>query len=151
MKKYDDTEIRKINAELEEKFSKERDQWQEWITELLDMIKHDSQLTDCMVKGLSYRQKIIEKVAYYRQSLYKQKSKYDVVRADRYKQYTVEGDIKFNATEKNDAVTADLTASLYRLNLIQNQIDYLNETNQTLTSLQYAIKNKIVILTEQIM
>ena len=44
MKKYDDTEIRKVNAELEEKFSKERDQWQEWITELLDMIKHDSQL-----------------------------------------------------------------------------------------------------------
>ena len=104
-----------------------------------------------MVKGLSYRQQIVEKVAYYRQIMYKKKSQLDVLRVNRYRKYTIEGDIKYNSSEKNDAVNADLTSINYQLNLIQNQIDYLNDTNQTLTSLQYAIKNKITIVTEQLM
>jgi hypothetical protein len=151
VKPYNDEEVAKKNAELEKKFKAERDSWQTSVSELVDMVKQTSKLTDCMVMALSYRQQIIERVAYYRQSLYKHKAKYDVLRADRYKMYTIEGDIKYNSTEKNDAVNADLKSVMYQLNLIQNQIDYLNETNQTLTNLQFAVKNKITIETEQLM
>lgn len=151
VKPYDDSKIAEQNAELELKFKDERDKWQEWVAELLEMVKYTNQLTDCMVKGLSYRQQIVEKVAYYRQIMYKKKSQLDVLRVNRYRKYTIEGDIKYNSSEKNDAVSADLTSINYQLNLIQNQIDYLNDTNQTLTSLQYAIKNKITIVTEQLM
>jgi hypothetical protein len=83
--------------------------------------------------------------------LYKRKSQYDVLKADRYRKYTIEGALKMTSTEKMDAVAADLTSVGYQLNLLQNQIEYLTETKQTLTNLQFAIKNKITILTEEIM
>lgn len=151
MKPYDDTKIVEANSNLEETFKKERELWQTQVGELVESIKHSNKLTDAMVLGLSYRQQIIEKIAYYRQAMYKRKSQLDVLKADRYRRYTIEGDLKMTGTEKNDAVSADLTAVNYQLSLLQNQIDYLSETNQTLTNLQYAIKNKITILTEQIM
>ena len=151
MKPYDDTKIVEANSNLEETFKKERELWQTQVGELVESIKHSNKLTDAMVLGLSYRQQIIEKIAYYRQAMYKRKSQLDVLKADRYRRYTIEGDLKMTGTEKNDAVSADLTAVNYQLSLLQNQIDYLSETNQTLTNLQFTIKNKITILTEQIM
>jgi len=151
MKPYDDTKIVEANSNLEETFKKERELWQTQVGELVESIKHSNKLTDAMVLGLSYRQQIIEKIAYYRQAMYKRKSQLDVLKADRYRRYTIEGDLKMTGSEKNDAVTADLTAVNYQLSLLQNQIDYLSETNQTLTNLQFAIKNKITILTEEIM
>ena len=151
MKPYDDSKIVEANAELEQKFKDEREKWQTWIADLIECIKHSSKLSDAQAMGLSYRQQIIEKIAYYRQILYKRKSQYDVLKADRYRRYTVEGDLKMSGSEKSEAVSADLTAVNYQMNLIQNQIDYLSDTNQTLTNLQFAIKNKITIITEEIM
>lgn len=151
MKNYDDSKVVEANSDLEQKFKTERDTWQEWVTDLVNSVKYSDKLTDAMVMGLSYRQQIIEKVAYYRQVLYKRKSQFDVIKADRYRKYTIESDIKMTGSEKNDAVLADLTSIGYQLNLLQNQIDFLSETNQTLTNLQFAVKNKITILTEQIM
>ena len=151
MKPYDDTKIVEANANLEETFRKERELWQKQVGDLVESIKNSAKLTDAMVLGLSYRQQIIEKTAYYRQVMYKRKSQFDVIKADRYRKYTVEGDIKMTGSEKNDAVAADLTSVNYQLSLLQNQIEYLSDTNQTLTNLQFAIKNKITILTEQLM
>lgn len=151
MKLYDDSKIVEANADLEQKFKEERDKWNEWMDELLEKMRKNNELADVMVLALSYRQQIIEKNAYYRQILYKRKSQLDVLKADRYRKYTIEGDLKMTGAEKNEAVLADLTSVNYQLSLIQNQIDFLTETNQTLTNLQFAIKNKITILTEQIM
>jgi hypothetical protein len=151
MKPYDDTKIVEANSNLEETFKKERELWQKQVSELVESIKFSNKLTDAMVMGLSYRQQIIEKIAYYRQVMYKRKSHLDVLKADRYRKYTVEGDLKMSASEKNDAVAADLTSVNYQISLLQNQIEYLSDTNQTLTNFQFAVKNKITIITEEIM
>ena len=151
MKPYDDSKIVEANANLEQTFKEEREKWQDWVSSLVESIRFSDKLTEAMVMGLSYRQQIVEKIAYYRQILYKRKSQYDVLKADRYRRYTVEGDLKMTGSEKNDAVSADLTAVGYQMSLLQNQIDYLSDTNQTLTNLQFAIKNKITIITEPLM
>ena len=151
MKPFDDSKVVKDNFDLEQKFKAEQETWKKQVDDLVNSIKNASKLTDAMVLGLSYRQQIIEKVAYYKQILYKRKSQYDVLKADRYRKYTIEGDIKMTGSEKNDAVAADITAVTYQLNLLQTQIEYFTETNQTLTNLQFAIKNKITILTEELM
>lgn len=151
MKPFDDSKIIKVNAELEASFKEERDKWVKWVEDLLQSMKKNSELSDTMILGLSYRQQIIEKVAYYRQVMYKKKSQMDVLRMDRYKKYMVEGDLRFTTSERNDVVNADLTSINYQLSLLQNQIDFLLETNQTLTNIQFAIKNKITLLTEEIM
>ena len=151
MKPYDDSKIIEANAGLEKTFREEREKWQSWVTTLVESIRFSDKLTDAMVMGLSYRQQIVEKIAYYRQILYKRKSQYDVLKADRYRKYTIEGDLKMTGSEKNEAVSADLTAVNYQINLLQSQIEYLSDTNQTLTNLQFAIKNKITIITEELM
>jgi len=151
MKPYDDSKIIEANAGLEKTFREEREKWQGWVTTLVESIRFSDKLTDAMVMGLSYRQQIVEKIAYYRQILYKRKSQYDVLKADRYRKYTIEGDLKMTGSEKNEAVSADLTSVSYQINLLQSQIEYLSDTNQTLTNLQFAIKNKITIITEELM
>ena len=104
-----------------------------------------------MAYGLSYRQMIVEKSIQYKQILAKKNSVWDKAKCDRYRQYMVEGDLKLTGTEKNDFVNADLTSLKYQISLLQTQIEYFQETIQVLNSFQFAVKNKIQIISEEIM
>ena len=63
----------------------------------------------------------------------------------------MEGDLKLSASEKNDAVNADLTAYTYQLNLIDNHTEFLRDTLRMLTDFQYTIKNKLDMIKEELM
>lgn len=151
MKPIDDSKLREQNAKLELEFKNERTSWGEKVADLIGMIKHSDKLTEAMAYGLSYRQIIIETLAQYKQLLAKKQSNMDVLRAERYRTYMLEGDLKLTGSEKNDAVNADLTSIKYQISLLQIQIDFLSDTIQTLSSFQFAVKNKITIITEEIM
>lgn len=151
MKAYNDKELIASNSQLEEKLTAARSEWSEKVSALVEDLKNNEKLTETMAYGLAYRQMIIEDMAKYKQALYKRQSKYERDRASRYTQYMVDSDLKFNATERGEQTTADLTALKYQMNLLQTHIDYLADTVNVLSSLQFAIKNKITILTEEIM
>ena len=151
MNPFDETKLNEQNAKLENDLKKERENWMQNLKELIDMLKVNSKLTEAMAYGLSYRQMIVEKCIQYKQLLAKKNSVWDKVKADRYKQYILEGDLKLTATEKNDFVTADITSLKYQISLLQGQIEFFQETVQTLNSFQFAIKNKLQIITEEIM
>lgn len=151
MKPFDDSKLIEQNAKLETSFRDEREEWNSRVSELVEKLKDSSKLTEAMAYGLSYRQMIIEKLAQYKQVLAKKNSLWDKAKSDRYKKYMVEGDLKLTGSEKNDAVNADLTSLRYQISLLQMQIDYFQDTSQVLSSFQFAIKNKIQILTEEIM
>lgn len=151
MKPFDDSKLIEQNAKLETSFRDEREGWNSRVSELVEKLKDSSKLTEAMAYGLSYRQMIIEKLAQYKQVLAKKNSLWDKAKSDRYKKYMVEGDLKLTGSEKNDAVNADLTSLRYQISLLQMQIDYFQDTSQVLSSFQFAIKNKIQILTEEIM
>lgn len=151
MKAFDDSKIVAKTAELEQMFKDERDKWNNKITELVASIRYNDKFTDAMVLGLSYRQQIIEQIAQYKNVSAKRRSTIDKLRAARYREYMVEGDLKLSASEKNDAVNADLTAYTYQLNLIDNHTEFLRETLRMLTDFQYTIKNKLDMIKEELM
>lgn len=151
MKPFDDSKLVETNAKLEQSFKEERDSWNQKISDLVDKLKDNSKLAEAMAYGLSYRQMIVEKSIQYKQILAKKNSVWDKAKCDRYRQYMVEGDLKLTGSEKNDFVNADLTSLKYQISLLQTQIEYFQETIQVLNSFQFAVKNKIQIISEEIM
>jgi anti-sigma28 factor (negative regulator of flagellin synthesis) len=150
MKNFDDTKTVANNAKLEAEFRDERADWNVKIGELLDSVRNNSRLSEAQAFGLSYRQMLVEKMTQYRIAMHKKSGTFDKVKVERYKQYMTEGDYKLTASERADFVSADLSAVKLQLQLLQDQIDWIAETLQTLSSLQFAIKNKIEIIKEEI-
>ena len=151
MKQIDDSKVVTKTAELEKAFKDERDNWDNKVTELVSSIRYNDRFTEAMVLGLSYRQQIVDQITQYQQVSAKRRSNIDKLRVMRYREYMIEGDLKLSASEKNDAVNADLTAYTYQLSIIENQIEFLRETLKTLTDFQYTIKNKLEIIKEELM
>jgi hypothetical protein len=151
MKQIDDSKVVTKTAELEKAFKDERDNWDNKVTELVSSIRYNDRFTAAMVLGLSYRQQIVDQITQYKQVSAKRRSNIDKLRVMRYREYMIEGDLKLSASEKNDAVNADLTAYTYQLSIIENQIEFLRETLKTLTDFQYTIKNKLEIIKEELM
>lgn len=151
MKQIDDSKVVTKTAELEKAFKEERDNWDNKVTELVSSIRYNDRFTEAMVLGLSYRQQIVDQITQYKQVSAKRRSNIDKLRVMRYREYMIEGDLKLSASEKNDAVNADLTAYTYQLSIIENQIEFLRETLKTLTDFQYTIKNKLEIIKEELM
>ena len=151
MKQIDDSKVVTKTAELEKAFKDERDNWDNKVTELVSSIRYNDRFTEAMVLGLSYRQQIVDQITQYKQVAAKRRSNIDKLRVMRYREYMIEGDLKLSASEKNDAVNADLTAYTYQLSIIENQIEFLRETLKTLTDFQYTIKNKLEIIKEELM
>ena len=151
MKQIDDSKVVTKTAELEKAFKEERDNWDNKVTELVSSIRYNDRFTEAMVLGLSYRQQIVDQITQYKQVAAKRRSNIDKLRVMRYREYMIEGDLKLSASEKSDAVNADLTAYTYQLSIIENQIEFLRETLKTLTDFQYTIKNKLEIIKEELM
>lgn len=151
MKPFDDKKLNEVNAKLEGDLKEERTKWGERVQELIQMMMDNSKLSESMAYGLSYMQMVIEAIAKYKQLLAKKNSAWDKVKCDRNKQYILEGDIKLTATERSEFVVADITALKYQISLLQGEIEFLQETLQVLTRFQFAVKNRIQIISEEIM
>ena len=150
MKKIDDSKTVENNEMLEEKFKSERTEWNTKIGELLNDIKANGKLAETQAYALSYRQMLVEKMTQYRIILHKRATQYDKVRVERLTQYMTEGDYKLSGAERADFVSADYAAMRMQMNMFQDQIDWISETLQTLSNLQFAIKNKIELIKEEI-
>lgn len=151
MKNFDDSKTVENNGKLEQNFKDERKDWNAKIGDLLNNLRRTDKLSETQAYGLSYRQMLVEKMTQYRILLHKKMSVYDKARVDRAKLYMTEGDYKLTGAERSDFVTADLGAVKFQMQLLEDQIDWIGETLQTLSSLQFAIKNKIEIIKEEIL
>lgn len=151
MKPFDDKKLNEVNAKLEGDLKEERTKWGERVQELIQMMMDNSKLSESMAYGLSYMQMIIEAIAKYKQLLAKKNSAWDKAKCERNKQYILEGDIKLTATERSEFVAADITSLKYQISLLQGEIEFLQETLQVLTRFQFAVKNRIQIISEEIM
>lgn len=150
MKPIDDEKIKTTNNELEQKFDEERTKWKEDIISLLEMTKNNSKLAESQVIQLSYRQIIQEQIAKYRIFLEKSQESFDKQYTQRFRDYTIGYDIKLSGSEKQIHIYADCHALRLRVKLLDNQIKYLEECVKTLDNLGFSIKNKIDILSQQL-
>ena len=150
MKPIDDDKINKTNVTLEERFKEERSDWNNKIITLVETIKHTSKLSESQVIQLSYRQMIQDKLAEYRILHEKRQEMFDKQTTDRFREYKLGYDIKLSSTETQAFVQSDCKALKLQIKMIQTQITYFEESIKTLDNIGYAIKNKIEIVSHQL-
>ena len=150
MKPIDDDKINKTNVTLEERFKEERGEWNDKIIQLVESIKHTSKLSEAQVIQLSYRQMIQDKLAEYRILHEKRQEMLDKQSADRFREYKLSYDIKLSSSETQMFVQSDCKALKLQIKMIHTQIIYFEESIKTLDNVGYAIKNKIEIMSHQL-
>lgn len=150
MKPIDDDKINKTNVTLEERFKEERSDWNNKIITLVETIKHTSKLSESQVIQLSYRQMIQDKLAEYRILHEKRQEMFDKQSTDRFREYKLGYDIKLSSSETQAFVQSDCKALKLQIKMIQTQITYFEESIKTLDNIGYAIKNKIEIVSHQL-
>lgn len=150
MKPIEDDKINKTNVTLEERFKEERADWNDKIIKLVENIKHTSKLSESQVIQLSYRQMIQDKLAEYRILHEKRQEMLDKQMSDRFREYKLGYDIKLSSTETQMFVQSDCKALKLQIKMIHTQIVYFEESIKTLDNIGYAIKNKIEIVSHQL-
>ena len=150
MKAIDDDKINKTNVTLEERFKEERTDWNNKIITLVESIKHTSKLSEAQGIQLSYRQMIQDKLAEYRILHEKRQEMFDKQTTERFREYKLGYDIKLSSSETQAFVQSDCKALKLQLKMIHTQIVYFEECIKTLDNIGYAIKNKIEIVSHQL-
>lgn len=150
MKPIDDDKINKTNVTLEERFKEERADWNDKIITLVENIKHTAKLSESQVIQLSYRQMIQDKLAEYRILHEKRQEMFDKQTTDRFREYKLSYDIKLSSAETQAFVQSDCKALKLQIKMIHTQIMYFEESIKTLDNIGYAIKNKIEIVSHQL-
>jgi hypothetical protein len=150
LKPIDDEKINKTNVTLEERFKEERTDWNNKIIALVESIKHTSKLSEAQVIQLSYRQIIQDKLAEYRILHEKRQEMFDKQSVDRFREYKLGYDIKLSSSETQAFVQSDCKSLKLQIKMIHTQIIYFEECIKTLDNIGYAIKNKIEIISHQL-
>ena len=150
MKEIDETKTQTLNDELEKRFKKEREEWNEKMFDVINSIKDNKKLTEAQVIQLSYRQIIMDKLTEYRVLCDKRQESYDKLIQKRADAYENQSARKMSAVDKKMYLAGDYASLNRQIKLIDRQIYYLEETVKTLDNLGFAIKNKIEIVSNQI-
>ena len=150
MKAIDDKKINETNVTLEDRFKEERNDWNNKIINLIESIKNTNKLAESQVIQLSYRQMIQDKLAEYRILHEKRQEMLDKQTVDRFREYKLSYDIKLSSSEAQAFVNADCKALKLQIKMIHTQIVYFEESIKTLDNLGYAIKNKIEMMSNQL-
>lgn len=150
MKQMDNSKILEQNAKLEEELSKERAEWKDKVLELINMMSDNKKLSEAQIYQLSYRQQVQEKLANYRILLEKRQSVLETQMTNRFREYSLNYDIKLNSAEKNAFVNADCNVLRQQVNMMKAQILYFEECVKTLDNFGFAVRNKLEILSQQL-
>ena len=151
MKPIDDKKIVEQNIKLEDELKKEREEWKDKVIELINMMKDNKKLSEAQVFQLSYRQQVQEKLAAYRILVDKRQSMLETQMTSRFRDYCLNYDIKLSSSEKNSFVSADCVALKQQVNMIKAQIMYFEECVKTLDNFGFGMRNKLEILSQQLM
>ena len=150
MKQMDNSKILEQNAKLEEELSKERTEWKDKVLELINMMSDNKKLSEAQIYQLSYRQQVQEKLANYRILLEKRQSVLETQMTNRFRDYSLNYDIKLNSAEKNAFVNADCNVLRQQVNMMKAQILYFEACVKTLDNFGFAVRNKLEILSQQL-
>jgi gluconate kinase len=148
--KFDDSQIKSANDELETKLGKDRVEWKDKINNLVHKMKNMNELSDCQISMLSYRQILLDKTSDFKTMIYKRNATWEKYYRSQYREYTLNYDVKLTSGEKHQFIKADLSALKTQIDMLQSHVDYYYECIKTLDNLAFAIRNRIRLDEEHI-
>lgn len=151
MKSIDESKTQSINDELEKRFKTEREDWNNKMFEVINLIKDIKCVTEAQIKQLSFRQIVVEKIVEYRILADKRQESYDKLIQKRNDEYENQSARKISSSEKKIYISGDYASLNRQIKIIERQIYFLEETVKTLDNLGFSIKNKLEIINNQLM
>lgn len=141
--------IKETNDRLEEFFNGKRLDWSKQIDPLFEVLKIEittqtsKKIMETQALCLTYRQMITEQISTFLDRRSKQDVKLKRIKQDKFIWYATSFGVKTNMGEKSLLIEAHVAEEQRNVELIENYIEYLRQTNKNLESLQFTIKNII--------
>jgi hypothetical protein len=141
--------IRDTNDKLEDFFKSKRQEWKDLIEPLFLVLKIElnsqtsKQIMDVQSTCLTYRQVLTEQISHFLDKRSRQDVKLKKVRQDKFIWYATSFGVKTNMGEKTLLIDAHVSEEQRNIELIENYIEFLRQSNKNLESLQFTIKNII--------
>ena len=141
--------IRETNDKLEEFFKSKRQEWKDLIEQLFLVLKIElnsqtsKQIMETQSTCLTYRQLLTEQISHFLDKRSRQDVKLKKVRQDKFIWYATSFGVKTNMGEKTLLIDAHVAEEQRNIELIENYIEFLRQSNKNLESLQFTIKNII--------
>jgi len=158
MNLYPQEEIDRINKsketndKLEEFFNQKREEWNNNLSPLFDVIKNkltienSTKVFESQATALSYRQIINEQISFFLNKRSKEEVRIKKIRQDKFVFYALGVGLKTNAGEKSTLIDAHLAENDRTILLIENYIEFLRSSSKNLEGLGYTIKNIIELM-----
>ncbi len=141
--------IKETNDKLELFFQDKRSEWNKTIEPLYQILKFEittessKKIMETQSLTLSYRQMITEQISVFLDKRSKQEVKLKRLKQDKFIWYSTGFGIKTNMSEKTILIDAHVAEEQRNIELIENYIEFLRQSNKNLESLQFTIKNII--------
>jgi|TARA_R110001592_G_scaffold32818_1_gene114572 hypothetical protein len=140
---YNDASTGEANEELAARLASDRSNWKEKVTSLVGLLKEMVNLSECQVLMLSYRQILLDKITDFKTTKHKRQAAYDRYYKIKYREYSIDYDIKLTNGEKAAFIRADLSHLRTQMEMLQSHMDYYQECIKTCDNLAFAIRNRI--------
>jgi hypothetical protein len=141
--------IKETNDRLEGFFQDKRSEWSKTIEPLFTVLKNEitqessKKIMETQALCLSYRQMITDQISVFLDKRSKQDVKLKRLKQEKFIWYATGFGVKTNMGEKSLLIDAHVAEEQRNVELIENYIEYLRQTNKNLESLQFTIKNII--------
>ena len=129
--------------DFESQFSTERSEWTERITQLSIRIRNIREISEVQVELYSDRQKLLEYTYKLGQILTRLNAKYRSDRKNRMIYYSEEHNTRYGANEKTTLLDGDLSEIKKRIEVVDNHMNFMNETVKTVDHFLFGIKTRI--------
>ena len=135
------------SQDFEEQFSTERSEWTERIRELSIRMRNIREIAEVQVELYSDRQKLLEYAYKLGQILTKLNAKFRSDRRTKMVYYSEEHNTRYGANEKTALIDGDLSEIKRKIDVVDNQMTFLNETVKTVDHFLFGIKSRIQLET----
>lgn len=135
------------SQDFEEQFSTERSEWTERIRELSVRMRNIREIAEVQVELYSDRQKLLEYAYKLGQILTKLNAKFRSDRRTKMVYYSEEHNTRYGANEKTALIDGDLSEIKRKIDVVDNQMTFLNETVKTVDHFLFGIKSRIQLET----
>ena len=132
-----------VKNDFAQRFQTEREEWTEKIRVLSLRMKNIREIAEVQVDLFSSRQILLEYSAKLGQVMVKLNSKLRIDKSDRLKYYSEKHQVKYGSNEKTPLIEGDLTELKERIDTIECQMSFINDTIKTVDFCLYGIKDRI--------
>lgn len=134
------------NEDLKKSLEESEKYWSKTVSDLASKLTCTAnEVIQLQAEVISLRQVLVEEIKNVSYQIFKFLPKIKIFKKERFEYYSLDYKLKTTGSEKIRLIEADLSVYEYRVNILDNHIEFLRETLKNMDNINFAIKNKITL------